>query len=431
MAGGRLLVRGGRVVDTSTGRDGPADVLLEDGLVARVGEGLEAEDGAEVLDAKGLVVCPGFVDIHVHLREPGHEYKETIATGSAAALAGGFTAVCAMPNTRPVVDEPSVVEFVKKRAREAGGARVYPIGAVSRGLQGEELAEMGEMRKAGAVAFTDDGKPVWNTALMRRALEYAAMLGVPVAQHAEDRFLHEGASMNEGYVSTCLGLPGSHWVGEAATVARDLLLVEMTGGRYHVLHISAARTLQLVREAKERGLPVTCEAAPHHLLLCDKVCREFDANAKMNPPLRAEEDREALVEALVDGTVDCVASDHAPHAPVEKEVEFTAAPFGVVGLETTVPLLLDRLVGPGRLLLARLVEVLSTAPCRVYGLPGGSLEEGAPGDLTLLDLEREVVVDPARFRSRSRNTPFAGWRLRGAPAATVVEGEVRWRAEGE
>jgi dihydroorotase len=424
---GRLLIRGGRILDPASRRDESADLLIEGGRVRSIGRDLSAE-GAEVLDAKRLVVCPGFVDVHVHLREPGDEYKETIETGTAAALAGGFTAVCCAPNTRPPHDDPSVTEFILAQAEEAGNARVYPIGAVTRGLGGKELAEMGEMRRAGAVAFTDDGKPVWNPAILRRAMEYARGLEAPILQHAEDPHLRGAGVMNEGFSSTSLGMEGMHPLTEATMVARDILLVELTGARYHVMHVSAALTLREVRRAKEMGLPVTCEATPHHLLLTDAACGGFDANMKMNPPLRSEEDVEALLVGVEDGTVDLIATDHAPHAVEEKEVEFNAAPFGVIGLETAVPLLLDRLVRSGRITLHRLVELLSSSPCRALGLPGGRIEEDAPADLTLLDLEMKGVVEPRRFRSRSRNTPFEGWEHTGGVAATIVDGEVRYRA---
>jgi dihydroorotase len=419
-----LLVAGGRLVDPSQGLDGRFDLLLEDGEVARVEERLEAPAGAETLDASGLVVTPGFIDIHVHLREPGQEYKETVESGTAAAAAGGFTAVACMANTDPVNDNRSVTELILSEARRCSTARVYPIGAVSKGLAGEELAEYGDMARAGIVAVSDDGKPVQSAELMRRALLYAQHYGLPVIQHAEDLHLAAGGVMHEGEWSTRLGLPGLPGAAEDVMVARDLLLLEETGGRYHVAHLSTARTLELVRRAKERGLGVTCEVTPHHLLLTDEEVwkSQFSTDTKMKPPLRAEADRQALLAGIADGTVDAIASDHAPHHADEKDVEFSLAPFGIVGLETTVALCLDRLVRPGLIALARLVELLSTGPARVFGLPGGTLKPGSPADLTLLDLERRVKVDAAAFRSKSRNTPFGGWELTGAPAGTILGG---------
>lgn len=422
----RLLIRGGRLVDPGQGLDGPFDVLLEDGSVARVEESIDPQDaaGAELLDASGLVVAPGFIDLHVHLREPGQEYKETVATGTRAAAAGGFTAVACMPNTVPVNDNASVTEHILSEARRAGFARVYPIGAVSKGQRGEELAEMGEMIAAGAVAFSDDGFPVASAELMRRALLYAGHFDAPVIQHAEDLDLTGDGVMHEGEWSTRLGLPGIPGASEDVVVARDLLLLEETGGRYHVAHLATARSLELVRRAKARDLPATCEVTAHHLLLNDRAVadRSFDTNTKMKPPLRSEADREALIAGLADGTVDVIASDHAPHHADEKDVEFSAAPFGIVGLETTVSLCLDKLVRPGLIDLARLIELLSTAPARIFDLPGGTLAPGSPADVTLLDLEKAVTVDPKTFRSKGRNTPFGGWELRGAAVGTVLGG---------
>jgi dihydroorotase len=419
-----VVVRGGRVVDPSQELDAELDLVLEDGVVARLGERLKAPEGAEEVDASGLVVCPGLIDVHVHLREPGQEYKETIRTGTLAAAAGGFTAVACMANTVPANDNASVTELILRQAERAGWARVYPVGAVSKGLRGEELAEVGEMVAAGAVAISDDGLPVAHPELLRRALLYAQHFRIPLLQHAEDLALTGGGVMHEGEWSTRLGLPGIPGAAEDLVVARDLMLAADTGGRYHVQHVSTARTLELVRSAKARGVAVTCEVAPHHLLLTDRGVADsgFSTDFKMKPPLRGEADREALLAGLADGTVDAIASDHAPHHPDEKDVEFSLAPFGIVGLETTVSLCLDRLVGGGVIGLARLVELLSTGPARALGLPGGSLAEGSPADVTLLDLEAEVTVDRRRFRSKSRNTPFDGWQLRGAPAGTILGG---------
>lgn len=420
----RLLVRGGRVVDPSQGVDGFADLLIEDGVVARLDEGIEAAADTEVVDAAGLVVCPGLIDLHVHLREPGQEYKETVRTGTLAAAAGGFTAVACMANTVPVNDNRAVTEHIVSQARRHGFARVYPVGAVSKGMRGEELSEVGDMVEAGAVAISDDGLPVANAELMRRALLFARHFGIPVVQHAEDLALTGAGVMHEGEWSTRLGLPGIPGSSEDVVVARDLLLTEDTGGRYHVAHLSTARSLELVRRAKAQGLAVSCEATPHHLLLTDHevAAREFSTDAKMKPPLRAESDRLALLAGLADGTVDAIASDHAPHQADEKDVEFSAAPFGIIGLETTLSLCLDRLVRPGVIGLARLIELLSTGPARAFNLPGGTLVPGSPADVTLFHPNRAVTVAPAAFRSKSRNTPFGGWKLHGAPVATILAG---------
>ncbi|MEO8349119.1 MAG: dihydroorotase [Acidobacteriota bacterium] len=423
-----LLVRGGRVVDPAAGRDGVADLLIEDGLVADVGERLSA-GGAEVVEASGLLVLPGFIDLHAHLREPGHEYAETIASGSAAAAAGGFTAVCAMPNTDPANDGRSVTAFVAARGREAGSARVYPIGSLTRGRKGAELAEFGEMRSAGAVALSDDGDWLADGDVLRRALEHASLFGLPVVQHAEDRSLSRRAPMHEGAVSTRLGLAGQPDAAEAAAVARDLLIARLTKGRLHVAHVSTALSLAFLREAKARGIAVTCEVTPHHLTLTDEeVARSgYSTRFKMNPPLREAADVEALVAALVDGTVDAIATDHAPHHEDEKGVEFDGAPFGVVGLETAAAVVHDRLVVPGRLTLRRFVEVFSTGPARAFNLPGGTLAPGSPADVTLFDPAKRWTVDPSRFVSLGRSTPFAGWELVGRPAGTIVAGAVVWR----
>jgi dihydroorotase len=418
-----LLIAGGRVVDPANGLDAPADVLIVGGRIRAVGERLPAGD-ARVLDATGKIVCPGFIDIHVHLREPGFEYKETVATGTRAAAAGGFTAVCCMANTHPVNDNRSITDYIRARAAAEGAVRVYPIGAVTRGLEGRELAELAELAEAGCVAFSDDGRPVMNAALYRRAMEYTLPFGTPVISHAEDAHLADGAAMHEGVVSTELGLPGAPAAAEDVMVARDLLLAELSGAHVHLAHLSSAGAVRLVREAKGRGVRVTAEVTPHHLVLTEDAVRGYDANAKMNPPLRTKRDVEALVEALADGTIDCIATDHAPHATSEKEGEFDRAAFGIVGLETAVAVLLDRLVRPGLLPLATLVSRLSRDPARLLNLPGGSLTPGSPADVTILDPGRELTVDPARFHSRGRNTPFGGWTLTGGPWATIVGGTV-------
>jgi dihydroorotase len=425
-----LLVRGGRVVDPAQGIDAELDLLLAEARVAQLAERIEPPAGTRVLDARGLVVAPGLVDLHVHLREPGQEAKETVASGARAAVAGGFTAVACMANTAPPNDSRLVTESILHAAERAALCRVHPIGAISKGLAGETLAPFGELVAAGCVALSDDGRPVSNAELMRRALEVAQHYGVPIIQHAQDLDLSGDGVMHEGAAAACCGLPGIPGAAEDVMVARDLILLEEFGGRYHVAHLSTARALRLVREAKARGLAVTCEVTPHHLLLVDAavVAAGLDANWKMQPPLRSPEDVAALLEGLADGTVDAIATDHAPHTPEEKALELQAAPFGVVGLETALALALDRLVRPGLIPLARLIELMSTGPCRVLGLPGGTLREGAPADVTLVDLERDFEVAAARFASMGRNTPFEGWKLRGGAAATIVGGRVVWRA---
>jgi dihydroorotase len=427
---GKLWIRGGRLIDPAAGRDGQADLLISDGVVAEVGVGLRPS-GAEVLEAAGFFVFPGFIDLHAHLREPGREYAESIASGLSAAAAGGFTAVCAMPNTSPVNDNRAVTELLVSRGRAAGGARLYPIGAITRGQKGEELAEFGEMRDVGAVAVSDDGKWLANGSVLRRALQHAGLIGLPVVQHAEDPTLSGGAPMHEGAVSTRLGLRGQPAVAEAAAVARDVLVCESVRGRLHVAHLSTARALEIVRRAKSKSLAVTCEVSPHHLTLTDEeVARSgFSTNAKMNPPLREASDVAALLEAVADGTIDAIATDHAPHHEDEKAVDFDSAPFGVVGLETAAAVVHTRLVVAGRLSLARFVELFSAGPARCFALPGGTLAPGSPGDVTLFDPAARWTVDPASFRSLSRNTPFAGWELTGRPAATVVEGRVVWKRD--
>jgi dihydroorotase len=419
-----LLLRGGRVIDPANNLDAAQDVLIADGKIERLGRSLEAPPGAEVVDARGKIVCPGFIDIHVHLREPGYEYKETVATGTRAAAAGGFTAVCCMANTNPVNDNGAVTDYILAKAKVEGVVRVYPIGAVTRGLHGEELAELAELAESGCVAFSDDGRCVMNAGLYRHAMEYTLPFGAPLISHAEDASLSRGASMNEGVVSTETGLPGQPAAAEDVMVARDILLAELTGAHVHIAHVSTAGAVRLIRDAKARGLQVTAEVTPHHLVLTEEAVRTWDPNTKMAPPLRTKRDVEALLEALADGTIDCIATDHAPHALSEKEGEFDRAAFGIVGLETAVAVLLDRLVRPGLLPLSTLIARLSRDPARLLDLPGGNLAAGAPADVTILDPDAETVVDPLRFRSRSRNTPFAGWTLRGAPWMTLVGGSV-------
>jgi dihydroorotase len=419
-----LLLRGGRVVDPANNVDAVQDVLVEHGKIARLGREMPAPDGVEVIDARGKLVCPGFIDMHVHLREPGYEYKETVATGTRAAAAGGFTAVCCMANTNPVNDNGAVTDYIMAKAKVEGVVRVHPIGAVTRGLRGEELAELAELAESGCVAFSDDGRCVMNAGLYRRAMEYTLPFGAPLISHAEDATLSRGASMNEGVVSTETGLPGQPAAAEDVMVARDILLAELTGAHVHIAHVSTAGAVRLIRDAKARGVRVTAEVTPHHLVLTEEAVRTWDPNTKMAPPLRTKRDVEALIEALADGTIDCIATDHAPHALSEKEGEFDRAAFGIVGLETAVAVLLDRLVRPGLLPLTTLIARWSRDPARLLNLAGGTLAAGAAADITILDLEAETRVDPSRFRSRSRNTPFADWALRGGPWMTLVGGHV-------
>ncbi|HKP86755.1 MAG TPA: dihydroorotase [Blastocatellia bacterium] len=419
----KLLIKGGRIIDPSNGTDRVADILIEDGRVKSIGEAQgDGGDDAEIFDAGGLIVAPGFIDLHVHLREPGEEYKETIASGAAAAVRGGFTSVCAMPNTKPVNDNASVTRYIIEKAREAGLARVYPVGAITRASEGIELAEMAEMKEAGAVAVSDDGRPVMNSQVMRHAMEYARDHGLVVADHCQDTELSAGGVMNEGRYSTLLGLKGMNRAAEESHVARDIMLAELTGARAHIAHISTAGAIEMVRRAKRAGLAVTCEVTPHHLALTDEAVLNFDTNTKMNPPLRSEEDRAALIEAARDGTIDAIATDHAPHHSDEKMFEYDRAPFGVVGLETALGVALGALHHTAGISLNRVIEMLTAGPARAFSLPGGTLAVGAPADVTVFDPDREWTVDPRGFKSRSRNTAFAGWQLRGAVVATFVAG---------
>lgn len=403
--------------------NGVADVLIENGTISAVGPALTAPAGATVIQAKGQLVLPGFVDLHVHFREPGFEYKETIQSGTAAAVAGGFTTVCAMPNTNPVNDNQAVTEFMLERAKAAGNAHLYPIGAITKKSEGKELAEIGDLRRAGCVAISDDGKPVMNSLVMRRAMEYARAFDVPVVDHCEDLHLSEGGCMNEGLVSTELGLPGIPSAAEDVMVARNVSLAELTGARLHLAHISTAGSVRMVREAKARGLKVTAEACPHHFTLTEELTRGYNTHAKMNPPLRTMQDVQAIKEGLRDGTIDVIATDHAPHATQEKQQEFTEAPFGIVGLETALSLTLA-LVDEGVLTLESAVDKLATAPAKAFSLNAGTLAVGAPADVAIVDPNREWQVDPSRFRSKSRNTPFAGWKVKGRVTTTIVSGRV-------
>ncbi|HYM22965.1 MAG TPA: dihydroorotase [Vicinamibacterales bacterium] len=423
----RILLKGGRVVDPANGRDGAFDVLIEGDRVARVGRDVPA-DGARVVEIPGgFVLTPGLIDMHVHLREPGQEHKETVATGTAAAVAGGFTAVACMPNTSPVNDNAGVTEYILKKAAEANLARVYPIGAVSRGQAGEHLADIAELRAAGCVAVTDDGKPVATALLMRRALEYTRMFDMPVIEHCEEQTLKGAGVAHEGVHASALGLRGIPGEAESVMALRDISLAALTGGRVHVAHMSARQTLEAVRFGKAHGIAVTCEVTPHHFVLTDELLGApvpYDTNAKMNPPLRETADRDAMLAGLKDGSIDAIATDHAPHHYDEKKVEFDHAPFGITGLETCVSLCFDRLVHSGVLSIARLVELLSVHPARILRVPGGTLSDGAPADISILAPDIAVAVDASKMKSKSKNTPFDGWSLRGGVAATMVGG--RW-----
>jgi dihydroorotase len=423
----KKLLRARRVLDPVNGIDGPHDVLIDGDRVAQVGRDLPV-DGATVVEIPdGLVVCPGFIDMHVHLREPGQEHKETVASGCAAAVAGGFTAVACMPNTQPVNDSATVTALILAKAAQAGLARVYPIGAVSKASKGELLADIAELRQAGCVAITDDGHPVATALLLRRALEYAGMFDMVVIEHCEEPSLKGDGVAHEGYHAASLGLRGIPGAAEALGVERGVLLSELTGSAFHVAHMSARASLRAVAKAKEAGLRVTCEVAPHHFTLTDEWLATpvpYDTNVKMNPPLREAADRDAMIAGIADGTVDVIATDHAPHHQDEKSVEFDRAPFGIIGLETAVSLSLDRLVHTNRIGLGRLVELLSVNPARILRVPGGSLAPGSVADITILAPDLPVRIDARTMRSRSRNTPFGGWELRGGVAATVVGGRV-------
>lgn len=422
------LICNGTIIDPSQSLEAKRDLLIRDGHVAEIAEHISADD-AEVFDATGLIVAPGFIDLHVHLREPGFEYKETIESGARAAVAGGFTSVCCMPNTKPINDNSSVTSFMLEQARKASLANVFPIGAITQGSKGEQLAEIGEMKRAGIVAISDDGKPVLDSGIMRRAMEYAADFNLPVVDHCEDCCGATGWAMHEGEYSALMGLKGLPGAAEDLHVSRDILLGEMTGAHIHIAHISTARSVDLVRQAKARGLHVTCEVTPHHFVLSDKDVYEsgYDTNFKMAPPLRSQADVEAILEGLRDGTIDAIATDHAPHHANEKMYEFDKAPNGITGLETAVSLTLDRLVHRGVISLTRMVELLATNPARLFNLERGTLQVGALADVTLFDPEKQITVEAAKSESKSRNTPFDGWTLKGAPSATIVGGRVLWR----
>ncbi|HWZ59136.1 MAG TPA: dihydroorotase [Gemmatimonadaceae bacterium] len=422
-----LLLQGGRIIDPSRGVDTRGDVLIADGVIVHAGAPAGVPDDATIISCEGRIVSPGFIDVHCHLREPGREDVETIATGARAAAAGGFTAVCAMPNTDPVTDNQAAVGFVVRQAQSAAAARVYPIGAISVGQKGQSLAEVGEMVGAGAVAISDDGKPVVSAQLMRTALEYARRFGIPVVDHCEEPTLAAGGAMNEGIVSARLGLKGIPSEAEEIMVIRDILLARRTGGHAHICHVSTKGSVELLRWGKDRGIRVTAEVCPHHLSLTEAAVEGYNTNAKMNPPLRTADDVEAMQVALRDGTIDLVATDHAPHHYDEKEREFADAPNGIVGLETALAVVVTTLCERGILSYAELVERMAVRPARVFNLPGGTLARGTPADVTVFDPTHEWVVDPTTFLSKGRNTPYAGRRLRGRAVTTIVGGRVVFR----
>lgn len=424
----KILIQGGRVIDPATEHDGVADVLIEDGTIVAVERGVQVSD-ARTVDAEGLVVTPGLVDMHVHFREPGYEYKEDIASGSKAAARGGFTAVACMPNTNPVLDNEGLVAQVLRRGQAAGHCRVHPIAAITRGQEGRELTEMLVLQEAGAVGFSDDGVPVESARVMRRALEYSRLTGLAIISHSEEKTLSAGGHMHEGLWSTRLGIPGIPSASEDVAVARDVRLAEVTGGRLHVCHVSSARSVEIIRRAKDRGVAVTAEATPHHFTLTDEAVSSFDANVKMNPPLRSEADRAAIIAGLADGTLDAIATDHAPHAAREKLVEFDLAPFGILGLQTALPLALEILVGGGHLDLPAVIDRMTRAPGRILGLESGTLRPGVPADVTVFDPAVRWTLTPEELESKSRNTPFLGWELTGRVLLTLLAGRATWEDE--
>jgi dihydroorotase len=422
----KLLIKNGRIIDPASGRDQAGDILIKNGLIVRIGENLHAT-GAIAFDASGLVVAPGFIDMHVHLREPGFEHSETIETGARAAAAGGFATICAMPNTAPVNDDATVTRYILERAQRSAIVNVFPIGAITKDSAGEQLASIGSMKQAGVVAISDDGRPVMNSRVMRRAMEFARAFDLPVIDHCEDLHLSAGGDMHEGFPSVKLGLRGIPAVSEDVMVARDILLAELTGARFHVAHLSSRRSLEMVAQARSRGLAVTCEVTPHHLALADTDMPAYDSNWKMKPPLRTRCDCGALIEGVASGVVDAIATDHAPHPGSEKMQEFEKCPFGIIGLETALAVALETLVHSGRISLARLIKLFTLGPARILGLNRGRLEVGAPGDATIFDAELRWTYDVNRSQSKSRNSPFHGRTFRGGAVATVVAGQVVWR----
>jgi dihydroorotase len=423
----KLLIKNGRVIDPASGHDAVADLLLEDGLIAAIGTNLSAP-GAEIFDAMGLIVAPGFIDMHVHLREPGFEHAETIESGSRAAAAGGFTSICPMPNTSPVNDNATVTSYIVEKARRHAIVNVWPIGAITKGSKGEELASISSMRNAGAVAISDDGQPVMNARMMRRAMELANSHGIPVINHCEDLHLSAGGDMHEGFESVRRGLRGIPGCSEDVMVARDILLAEVTGARYHVAHISSKHSVEMVHFAKARGLRVTSEVTPHHIALADRDIPPYDSNYKMKPPLRSCGDVDAMIAGVVNGAIDAIATDHAPHPGSEKMQEFEKCPFGILGLETAIGISLAELVHPAKISVVRMVEMFTTGPARILNLNRGTLASGAPADVTIFSTDREWTYDVNKSASRSRNSPFDGKTFKGGPVATIVRGEIVWQA---
>lgn len=426
-----LLIRGGRVLDPRSGRDGVADVLIDGATIKSIGTARATSNGATVIDATGQLVVPGLVDVHVHLRQPGKEEAETIASGCHAAAAGGFTTICPMPNTTPAIDTPGLVEFVlAEAAKAAHPISVKPIAAITRQREGKELTDFRDLAEAGAVAFSDDGSPVADSYLMRKALEYAAWLKRPVVSHAEDPALAHGGVMHEGFVATVLGLQGMPASAETVMVARDLELAATTGGHVHIAHVSTAGSVALIQAAKRRGIRVSCETCPHYVSLTDEAVRGYRTEAKMNPPLRTDADRQAIIEGLCDGTIDAIATDHAPHAAWEKAAEFDQAPFGVVGLETALGVIATSLIATGKISWLRAIDLMSAKPAELFHLDGGALAEGGPADVTIVDSEATWTVDPEQFASKSRNSPFIGQHLQGRVVATIARGRVIYNSNG-
>lgn len=422
-----LLIKGGKVINPATNTEEIADVLVEGEKIVAIGANLEGNAHCQIIDATGKIVAPGLIDMHVHLREPGFEDKEDIKSGTRSAAAGGFTSIACMPNTNPVADSQTVVEFINMKAKQEGSVNVFPIGAITKGLEGKEISEVAYLFKGGIVALSDDGKGVMNSDVMRRAMEYSKMFNIPLISHCEDENLAAEGMMHEGYMSTVLGLKGIPRTAESVMVARDLLLAEMVDSPVHIAHVSAKESVELIRQAKKRGVKVTAEVTPHHLTLTDQAVASFDTSTKVNPPLRERVDIEALLEGLKDGTIDVIATDHAPHTPEEKAVEYLYAPFGMVGLETALSLILNKLVEGTKLSLSEALAKLTVNPARILGLAGkGSLEAGKDADITIIDLDKEWKVDKNKLHSKGKNTPFHGWDLKGKAVTTIVAGKIVW-----
>lgn len=420
----KLLIKNGHVVDPKSGIDKITDILIEEGLIAQISEDISGEGFEEIIDAKGKYVLPGFVDAHCHLRDPGYEYKEDIETGTASAAVGGFTSIACMPNTNPVIDNESVIKYILDKARQEGYVHVYPIGAITKGLKGEELAEIGELKFAGAVAISDDGNPVMSSSLMKKALQYSSVFDITLISHCEDTDIAEGGAMNEGYMSTVLGLKGIPSAAEEIMVARELILAEYLGIPLHIAHVSTELSVDMIRNAKKRGVKVTCETCPHYFSLTEEACDGFNTLAKVNPPLRTKKDVDAIIKGILDDTIDIIATDHAPHHPDEKNIEFSLAANGLVGFETAVPLAVTYLVKQNNMPISKLVEKMSFNPSKILGLNKGSLEVGSSADITIIDMDKEITVDIKKFKSRSKNSPYNGYRLYGQVWCTIVDGKV-------